>query len=374
MISKVSKKFLSSTITKSTPKIIRIPYKDLVNVYKSNRLNDLHIEIQDAYGKDGLGALVIQDVPNHFEIKYKLLQQTHQLINLPKEELLELESPETNYALGWSHGKEIYEGVPDTMKGSYYAKLKIKSEMEGRSSTQTKDENKWPKYLPDLEPSFHAVGNQIREISFMMYDIIDNYIKSINPDYNLTYKNLIDVSDHNVGRILHYFPRGNSDLSSNNNWCGWHNDHGALTGLVSAMYFDSKNNLLENIKTEKTGLWMQARNGEYIKFGYGKNDIAFQLGESIQITSGGHLVATPHAVIIDDDIPADVHRSTLALFMQQKLDTKLEIPKNTNMENLKTADVYTVPKLQDRYIPGMTFGDFHLATLNKYYEESNIKV
>lgn len=23
-------------------------------------------------------------------------------------------------------------------------------------------------------------------------------------------------------------------------WCGWHNDHGTLTGLTSAMYFDSE--------------------------------------------------------------------------------------------------------------------------------------
>lgn len=41
-----------------------------------------------------------------------------------------------------------------------------------------------------------------------------------------------------VGRMLHYFPFSQKG-SSEGDWCGWHNDHGALTALTSAMYIDA---------------------------------------------------------------------------------------------------------------------------------------
>jgi hypothetical protein len=40
-----------------------------------------------------------------------------------------------------------------------------------------------------------------------------------------------------VGRMLHYFPFTEKGKAEGD-WCGWHNDHGALTALTSAMYLD----------------------------------------------------------------------------------------------------------------------------------------
>jgi isopenicillin N synthase-like dioxygenase len=44
-----------------------------------------------------------------------------------------------------------------------------------------------------------------------------------------------------IGRLLHYFP---FDVKENvqDDWCGWHNDHGALTALTSSMYIDKNGN------------------------------------------------------------------------------------------------------------------------------------
>jgi hypothetical protein len=33
-------------------------------------------------------------------------------------------------------------------------------------------------------------------------------------------------------------------------WCGWHNDHGSLTGLVSAMFTDQEGNIVQNTDPE----------------------------------------------------------------------------------------------------------------------------
>jgi len=38
------------------------------------------------------------------------------------------------------------------------------------------------------------------------------------------------------------FNLGEDEKDAENDWCGWHNDHGTLTGLCSAMYFDKHGN------------------------------------------------------------------------------------------------------------------------------------
>ena len=43
-------------------------------------------------------------------------------------------------------------------------------------------------------------------------------------------------------------------------WCGWHNDHGMLTGLCSAMYLDKNFNEVF-IEDKESGLFAMKRDG-----------------------------------------------------------------------------------------------------------------
>lgn len=349
--------------------VIRIKHSDLVDISKTKNYSSISKEIQAAYGPDGLGAIIIQDVPNHFETKHRLLSLTNKLTKLAPEVLKSLERPEINYGLGWSHGKEKFMGLPDTRKGSYYGCLHVHSELTGKSTKKTGDKNHWPReVLPELEPAFHDLGNQIRDVSWVLFKCIDNYIKSIFPTYPTDYTKIIENSDNNIGRLLHYFPRGNEKIAQGENWCGWHNDHGSLTGLVSSLYFNSNGTLVENLKLEKTGLWAQNRKGEFVKVTYGNNDIAYQIGETYQIQSGGRLHATPHAVIIDEDIPADVHRSTFALFMEPSYSEVLKLPDGSTIKDIKTDEIYKqLPKIEERFThDSMTFEDFSLNCFKAY--------
>jgi isopenicillin N synthase-like dioxygenase len=77
--------------------------------------------------------------------------------------------------------------------------------------------------------------------------------------------------------------------------CGWHNDHGSLTGLASAMYLDSDGKEVQD--TDPTsGLYVLSRGGELVRVAMPSDVLAFQIGETAQIHSGGLLQATPHAV------------------------------------------------------------------------------
>lgn len=44
------------------------------------------------------------------------------------------------------------------------------------------------------------------------------------------------------GRLLHYYAPAagaGGDAAAPSQWCGWHTDHGSLTGLTSAMFLDA---------------------------------------------------------------------------------------------------------------------------------------
>ena len=87
-----------------------------------------------------------------------------------------------------------------------------------------------------------------------------------------------------------------------------------MTGLVSATYLKEDGTEAKDLKLSNTGLFVKNRRGEMVRCAWGPEDLAFQLGETLQIHSGGLLHATPHAVLFMDDIEG-IARTTFALFM-----------------------------------------------------------
>ncbi len=47
-------------------------------------------------------------------------------------------------------------------------------------------------------------------------------------------------------------------MSAFSSWCGWHNDHGSLTGLTSAMYMDADGNVVENTDPSAGTNWLNS--------------------------------------------------------------------------------------------------------------------
>jgi len=357
-------KYLFSKYQRKTfsQSVVKISFNDLQN---PNIKNKLYSSIEEAYGEDGLGILIIEKVPEYLKARENLFNLTNQIVNLPEESKKNIENPETKYAFGWSYGKEVISDKPDYLKASYYANLKQ------LNNNKSNDKNIWPKEIPEAEKIFDTLGNMIRGVGLNLLDLIDSYIKNTYPSYDLNYRKLIENSTHNKGRMLYYFSRKHSKTLSKEegeNWADWHNDHGSLTGLTSAMYVDEKGAEMK-IKLTKTGLYIQNRKGEDVRVTFGPDDIAYQLGECLQVHSGGILHATPHAVKVMDDIPENYARITFALFMQPNHDFLMSPPKECRIEDIRTSDIYHVPKLQDRFRLGMNFGQFNDATNDMYYKK-----
>jgi hypothetical protein len=111
--------------------------------------------------------------------------------------------------------------------------------------------------LLELEPAFKALGCAIIDVGLLLARHCDAYVASVRPGYERgCLERIIAHSCCAKGRLLHYYPQSSSDAanttncsskasSSNSssssaensantdafsNWCGWHLDHGSLTG------------------------------------------------------------------------------------------------------------------------------------------------
>ena len=135
--------------------------------------------------------------------------------------------------------------------------------------------------LPDLEPSFKELGQMIVAVGILVAKHCDSYVHSLNPTYaENKLETIIKESKCCKGRLLHYFSNqsiratvtsnsvahdvatqftdisalkslpdcevvenaGDDDFSS---WCGWHNDHGSLTGLTAAIFLNELGEIVE---------------------------------------------------------------------------------------------------------------------------------
>ena len=139
--------------------------------------------------------------------------------------------------------------------------------------------------------------------------------------------------------------------------CGWHLDHGSLTGLTCAQYSDASGREVP-CPDETAGLYIRARDGEVIRATFKPTQLAFQMGQATQIHSGGLLRATPHCVrAAGGAAAAGIARNAFAVFMQPNWDAAMDAPGGAE------GDALGVPQHRS----GMTFGEFAHAMLTTYH-------
>ncbi|CAB1097282.1 unnamed protein product [Ectocarpus sp. CCAP 1310/34] len=168
---------------------------------------------------------------------------------------------------------------------------------------------------------------------------------------------------------------GGDDDRAFSDWCGWHNDHSALTGLVPAMFLDSEGREVAN-EDPRCGLYIRSRRkGELVKATLPPGEassscLLFQIGETTQVLSGGALQATPHAVRSTSH--EGVSREAFAVFMQPEWGESMDVPRGTEFESVRSLHSKSLlPRaaapITDRLRPGMDFGEFTEATFAAYY-------
>jgi len=278
----------------------------------------------------------------------------------------------------------MLEGKPDYSKGSYYANPLYDRPTEDADLIKKYPSfcaaNIWPKGdLPELEPAFKEMGQLVFEVGLLVARQCDKYVHKLASHYpsNKLY-NIVKQSKTCKGRLLHYFPlsqeqqQPSDDQNSISSWCGWHNDHGSLTGLVPAMYITKTGNIIPS-PDPKAGLYIRSRHGKMVRVSIPSNNLAFQIGETAQVHSGGLLQATPHCVRGAQGPQSEgVSRETYAMFMEPMWDEKMMIPEGCDVDNVTRGSSTQhlppgVPLLGKRWNSTQDFGQFTEVTLKSYY-------
>ena len=352
-----------SRMTVDATGAVTISYADVINANV-----DVNDAISAAYGPEGLGVIIISDVPDWQDLTKRTIPLAHKLVNLGPEILKSLEHEPSLYNSGWSFGKEKLGDKPDFKKGSFYFNPLCD---DPRPDIREKypwalPDNRWPRdSLPEFEVMCKKLGTRMHEVIVALAKRIDGM------RLGAPIASELETSMKAKGRVLYYFPLSKVELvdASKNpdGWIGWHNDSGFLTGLTPDIYFNhNTGEIIPNPEPETAGLWVADRAGVLRKVTIPPNCMAIQCGECLQVITGGKLVATPHCVRPPLHNPG-VSRACMPLFVDSTPEFKLECPNNDIDAVFQNTVKQWVPPLADRWTQGQTFADFLGASFKAYY-------
>jgi isopenicillin N synthase-like dioxygenase len=365
--------------------LVTVDYNDLLLKSDDPSFNSkkLSSQLTSAFGPDSLGIICISNIPNFLKFKREVLELTHRLASLPdeyKEEILS--DVDSYYNGGWSYGKEKLGDKPDYSKASFY--FNPITDVPGTPELRKKYPasypcNKWPTdLLPQLEPKGKQLGSLMKDVVAQLARHVDTYIQSKCPSYKAILATKMRDTEKVKGRLLYYYPHSSSSSSSmTDSWIGWHNDSGFFTALAGDAYIDhtSGDVIDASLVDPNAGLYVMNRNGDVTKVTIPEDVMAVQIGECLQIISGGCIVATPHCVKGADPTfgSGNIARVSFPCFVDMVPEFPLRVPDGCTKEQVLECSVKgcaKVPPLGERWDDGKTFGDFLADTFKKYYEWS----
>ncbi|TFK36803.1 Clavaminate synthase-like protein [Crucibulum laeve] len=348
------------TISYTPEGAVEISYATLVSSPLS-----LRDSIEKAFGSDPecLGVIIIRDLPPVYPgYRERLLKLAYKFAKLEEDVREKYADSGSRYSFGWSHGKEIMNGKPDLLKGSFYAnpvvqKLAV-SEKERQEYPEYYGNNIWPheESVEGFEEAFKDLGKFIFQVGYELAAACQPFALSHLSDSTMSLPALIKTSQTTKARLLHYFPpvAGSAypaDDEPVDSWCGFHLDHSLITGLCSAIFLKEEEGRQDPVvvpsPSPASGLYIRTRGGDLTKVSIPQDCLAFQTGEALEIATGGKLRATPHCVRVGASPDAErISRETFALFMQPSTDQHLS--------------------------SSVTFGQFSKNVFDEHYEKTSV--
>mmetsp|Transcript_9044 Transcript_9044/g.13545 ORF Transcript_9044/g.13545 Transcript_9044/m.13545 type:complete len:384 (+) Transcript_9044:98-1249(+) len=370
----------------------------VVNFQDLNSKKDLMVQIEKAFGYEGLGIIAVTGIPEVEALRTALFKDGYKFANLDNMTKKKYEHKQSFYSFGWSHGKEKLQGHPDYSKGSYYNNPLTNTPFATKEMINKlpafATPNIWPdKDIPSLEKNFMTLGQLVVKVGILVARRCDEYISSKSKTYEKgRMERMISKNEVCKARLLHYFPVQRQEAQKSvdkkeesfSDWCGWHNDHSSLTGLVTGQFVDTKTGKFIKCPDPKAGLYIRSRKGQLFhvvlpegdKNIHSGNTVLFQIGETSQIHSGGILQATPHSVR-GANIP-NISRESFAVFMQPAWDELMDTPKGMDPKSSQSAQAASqlpkrVPTLASRYgtegcpFSSCNYAAFTSESLNAYH-------
>ncbi|CAG8691192.1 11966_t:CDS:10, partial [Acaulospora colombiana] len=296
----------------------------------------LQDSIKKAFGSepDCLGIIVVNKLPPEYpKYRERLLRLAERFAAMKEERREKYADPKSRYSFGWSHGKEIMNGKPDTLKGSYYANPTVDyptvSEEERQAHPEYYGRNIWPEANEQGVEGFEEAFKDLGRIGANGPKITASAHLT---DNSVSLSELIKTSQTTKARLLHYFPpSAENPLPSDDEPVD-----SCLTGLCSAIYLSHEADgsvQLVSSPSPASGLYIRTRGGDLTKVSIPVDSLAFQTGEALELATAG-------------EGAEKVSRETFALFMQPDTTRVIAEGETFGSFSKKVFDEHYEPILQ----------------------------
>ncbi|CAK9089100.1 unnamed protein product [Durusdinium trenchii] len=305
---------------------------------------ELASALDAAFGPEGLGLVCVTG-DEDFQVlirrlRLELLPLAQDLARLPEE------SKDAIREKGTLNVNNYSRGVDGNRTGFYFHPALdnpadcLPPDVTSEPTFYTP--NLWPdKDLPQLRSLARQCAPRLVELGRLLAAAVDWRCSQVLPGYRPgTLRELIapaEKCNHKCRLICyHDFDTPEQCAASKGMWAPPHKDTGLLTVLVPGIFLDSSGKQMACPDPE-VGLYVRNRKGKTIQIqkpdGVGEC-LFFQVGEALQIVSGGLYHATEHCVRGPPSHGRGYERATLAVFLQPHSHEELRLPDGVSMKEV----------------------------------------
>lgn len=325
-------------------------------------LNDIHADdparkkAAAAAIRKGLGEFGLIYVRNHgvdIENLERFYDAFVEVTQRPAAEKKTLAGTDVWYQRGWTPPNTeqavVAGGQPDFKECFFVAPLPLDEACKAQYPTLYCD-NIWPKNADAFERGYmtlgaqvHAAGASLLRAAAISLDLEED-----------TFTQMIEGGPH-VSRALRYLPLNEQQVNTGIVWGEEHTDFNLLTLLPGGRFFDPQAQRSER-PDNASGLYLRTRSteahpqGQLVRGTPPEGCIVAQVGQQLEILTGGTFLATPH--VITAPTTPGYSRTSFAHFVHVHSHTKL----------FPLAPFQTAEAVQS-YSPPVLAGTYAIKTL-----------
>ena len=332
---------------------LAIPTVDLDDLRSNDdaRVGAACAAIRDAFGTYGLAY-----VKNHGvdpAVLDRVYNGFREITRLPTEEKQRLARPADWYQRGWTPpNTEVAvagAGQPD-FKECYFAAPYASDPELAAQFPELFPANVWPTGKDAWQADYIAMGRALHEAGSAL---LRGAAKALGlPEATFT---AICENGAHVTRILHYLALAPEQVSQGVLWGEEHTDFNLLTLLPGGRFVDPSGSVAPK-PDDKSGLFLRTRgtpenpNGVQVRGRPPADCIVAQIGQQLEILTGGLFVATPH-VITAPGVPAWTRDSSAHFIHANATRTLYPLPQ------------FTTDAARHSYGPPVLAGTYSIKTL-----------
>ncbi|MFK7985812.1 MAG: isopenicillin N synthase family dioxygenase [Sandaracinaceae bacterium] len=245
---------------------------------------------------EGFGTYGLVYVANHgidMEARDRLFERFVALSDRPREEKEPLNRGDIWYQRGWTPPNTeravVAGGQPD-FKECYFAAPVKTDEACGIQYPEIFADNVWPEGLPGFQEDYVAVGQQLHEAGLSLLTGVAVWLGL----HQRWFDNRLAGGAH-VFRLLRYLPLDAGQVAAGVVWGEEHTDFNLLTLLPGGRFLDPDGQPGER-PDDASGLYLRTRDGRKVRGRAPEGCVVAQVGQQLEILTGGRLTATPHVI------------------------------------------------------------------------------